>query len=70
MTETESLVLTEAAPVPHQIICLSCGYRRAWPSMGEAIADGRRHKREHTACADPAWVTAVCENTGKPATSV
>ena len=36
----------------YQIVCLSCGYRRAWPSLVDALADGHRH---HAApCATPA----------------
>jgi hypothetical protein len=26
-----------------QIVCLSCGYHRTWPTLLEALADGRRH---------------------------
>jgi hypothetical protein len=29
--------------MPYQIVCLSCGYRRAWPSLADAQADGHRH---------------------------
>ena len=36
----------------YQIVCLSCGYHRAWPTLLEAHADGNRH---HTApCATSA----------------
>ena len=35
----------------YQIVCLSCGYHRAWPTLLEAHADGHRH---HAApCATP-----------------
>jgi hypothetical protein len=27
----------------YQIVCLSCGYRRAWPTLLDAQADGHRH---------------------------
>ena len=38
----------------YQIVCLSCGYHRAWPTLAAAHADGRDHA-EHTApCAAPA----------------
>ena len=30
-----------------QIVCLSCGYQRTWPTMLEALADGQRHHAEH-----------------------
>jgi hypothetical protein len=26
-----------------QIVCLSCGYHHTWPTLLEALADGRRH---------------------------
>jgi hypothetical protein len=36
----------------YQIVCLSCGYHRAWPTLLDALADGHRH---HAApCATPA----------------
>jgi hypothetical protein len=36
----------------YQIVCLSCGYHRAWPTLLEAHADGHRH---HAApCVTPA----------------
>ena len=38
----------------HQIVCLSCGYHRAWPTVIETIADGRRHDAEHASCGAPA----------------
>jgi hypothetical protein len=25
----------------YQIVCLSCGYHRTWPTLLEALADGR-----------------------------
>ena len=35
----------------YQVACLSCGYRRAWPTLLDAYADGHRH---HAApCATP-----------------
>jgi hypothetical protein len=35
----------------YQIVCLSCGYHSAWPTLLEAHADGYRH---HAApCATP-----------------
>jgi hypothetical protein len=35
----------------YQIVCLSCGYHRAWPTLLDAHADGHRH---HAApCAMP-----------------
>ncbi len=38
----------------YQIVCLSCGYHRAWPTLVDAHADGHRHHAEHTApCATP-----------------
>lgn len=49
---------TEAPPRLHQIACLSCGYRRAWPTVIEAVADGHRHRTEH-ACEPPALVTPI-----------
>ena len=30
-----------------QIVCLSCGYHRTWPTLLEALADGQRHHAEH-----------------------
>lgn len=27
----------------YQIVCLSCGYHRAWPTLLDALADGHRH---------------------------
>jgi hypothetical protein len=27
----------------YQIVCLSCGYRRAWTTLVDALADGRGH---------------------------
>jgi hypothetical protein len=30
-----------------QIVCLSCGYQRTWPTLLEALADGQRHHAEH-----------------------
>ena len=27
----------------YQIVCLSCGYHRAWPNLFDALADGHRH---------------------------
>jgi hypothetical protein len=27
----------------YQIVCLSCGYHRAWPMLLDALADGHRH---------------------------
>jgi uncharacterized protein (DUF983 family) len=30
-----------------QIVCISCGYHSAWPTLLEALADGRRHHAEH-----------------------
>jgi hypothetical protein len=33
----------------YQIVCISCGYRRAWPTLVEAHADGHRHHAEHAA---------------------
>jgi hypothetical protein len=39
----------------YQIVCLSCGYHRAWPTPVDAQADGHRHDAEHTTpCATPA----------------
>ena len=29
-----------------QIVCLSCGYQRTWPTMLEALAYGQRHHAE------------------------
>jgi len=43
----------------NQIACLSCGYRRAWPTMLEAVADGHRHHAEPASCESPAVVTPV-----------
>jgi hypothetical protein len=50
---------TEATPGTHQIACRSCGYRRAWLTMLEAVADGHRHHAEHASREPPAWVTPV-----------
>ena len=33
----------------YQIVCMSCGYHRAWPTLVEAHADGHRHDAEHAA---------------------
>jgi hypothetical protein len=33
----------------YQIVCLSCGYHRAWTTLTDALADGHRHHR--TPCA-------------------
>jgi hypothetical protein len=30
-----------------QIVCLSCGYHRTWPTLLEALADGRHHAEHH-----------------------
>ena len=38
-----------AGAVSYQIVCLSCGYHRAWPTLVDALADGHRHHAEHTA---------------------
>jgi hypothetical protein len=43
----------------HQIVCLTCRYRREWATVLEAIADGQRHRAEHAACETPALVTPV-----------
>ena len=56
MTETRRDP-SEAAAQSHQVVCLSCGYRRAWPTVVEAIADGHRHHAEHASCERPALVT-------------
>jgi hypothetical protein len=32
----------------YQIVCLSCGYRRAWTTLVDARADGHCHDAEHT----------------------
>lgn len=48
---------TEAILGTHQIICLSCGYRRVWRTVIEAVADGHRHHADHAACPPPALVT-------------
>jgi hypothetical protein len=50
---------TEATSGTHQLACFSCGYRRAWPTVLEAIADGHRHHAEHASCEPPALVTPV-----------
>ena len=42
-----------------QIVCLSCGYQRAWPTLLDALADGHRH---HDApCAQPGISTVAGE---------
>jgi hypothetical protein len=33
----------------YQIVCLSCGYHRAWPTLVDAHADGHRHHDGHAA---------------------
>ena len=35
--------------VSYQIVCLSCGYHRAWTTLVDALADGHRHHAEHAA---------------------
>jgi hypothetical protein len=30
-----------------QIVCLSCGYHRTWPTLLEALADGHHHHATH-----------------------
>lgn len=45
----------------YQIDCLSCGYRRDWPTLVDAIADARHHTEQHAACAQPALVTPRAE---------
>ena len=35
----------------YQIVCLACGYHRAWLTLLEAHADGRRH--DAAPCAIP-----------------
>ena len=52
---------TEATPGAHQIVCLSCGYRRVWRTVIEAVGDGRRHHTEHASCQPPALVRPVPE---------
>ena len=39
--------LTETASMFHEVICLSCGYRRSWATLFAAAVDGRRHRSEH-----------------------
>jgi hypothetical protein len=29
--------------MPYPIICVSCGYHRAWTAMADAMEDGRHH---------------------------
>lgn len=50
---------TEATSPLHQIVCVTCGYRRAWVAVIAAIADGRRHHTECESCEPPALVTPV-----------
>ena len=44
----------------YQIVCLSCGYCRAWTTLLDAQADGHHHDAEHTTpCATPALRAAL-----------
>jgi hypothetical protein len=46
----------------YQIACLSCGYRRAWPTLLDAHTDGHRH---HVApCSTPAALPAGSDHGG------
>jgi hypothetical protein len=48
----------------YQIVCLSCRYHRAWPTLLDAHADGHRHQAEHMApCATPALPAPAREDT-------
>ena len=49
----------------YQIVCLSCGYHRAWPTLLDAHADGHRHHAEHMAPCAPGQPTRdVSRETG------
>ena len=37
----------------YQIVCLSCGYHRAWPTLLDALADGHRHQDAQSAPIQP-----------------
>jgi len=37
--------------------CVSCEYRHDWPTLIDAVADGRLHTERHPSCAQPALVT-------------
>ena len=52
---------SEAAAPCHQVVCLTCGYRREWLTVVEAIADGHRHHAEDASCERPALVTACSD---------
>ena len=41
--------LAETLAMSYQIVCLSCGYHRAWTTLTDALADGHRHQAEHNA---------------------
>ena len=43
-----------------QIVCLSCGYHRTWPTLLEALADGRHHHDEHPEPALPESLERRC----------
>ena len=47
------------APPSYQVVCFSCGYRRVWPALTDAVADGRHHGEEFASCARPTLVTSL-----------
>jgi hypothetical protein len=49
----------------YQIVCLSCGYHRAWPTLVDAQADGHRHHAEHAAPCAPALPAQPQQDTGE-----
>jgi hypothetical protein len=59
MTENRSECRNGAPPMSYQVACFSCGYRRVWPALTDAVADGRHHAEEFASCARPALVTPL-----------
>jgi hypothetical protein len=60
MAENAIDCLTETASMSQEVICLSCGYRRAWSTLLAAAADGRRHSSEHPRSVErPVLVTPI-----------
>jgi hypothetical protein len=50
----------EAQVAINQIVCVSCGYHRSWPTRLEALADGQCHHAEHPEPALPESLERRC----------